>query len=179
MIQSILSKILQSDQFSNLMQNEALMKLVLGALEASMNLKGKLDETSAQILQKFSLVHQSEVDVIQAQVSDLESQVESLKNQIQVLIKEKQASQQIIADLKAQQEKLAQISAPTSTQTETQEEFDSVGDGSVDESEVVEVKWNAKMNKTDLLKAAELLGITGLSQESKKQEIIDALKNKQ
>jgi hypothetical protein len=120
MLQSLLSKVLQSEQFSNLMQNEALMKVVLSALETSVQLKGTIDQQTKKVLEAFSLVHKSEVELLDAQIKDLESQVESLKNQVQVLIKEKLAAQAATKDALAQVNKLNEAKAKAeAAKTET------------------------------------------------------------
>jgi hypothetical protein len=167
MLQSLLSKVLQSEQFSNLMQNEALMKVVLSALETSVQLKGTIDQQTKKVLEAFSLVHKSEVELLDAQIKDLESQVESLKNQVQVLIKEKLAAQAATKDALAQVNKLSEVKAEaTKADQSTQKQ---------EKSSTVGIKWNSKMNKAELLEIAGKLKIEGLSEASTRQVILDAL----
>ena len=184
MLQSLLSKVLQSDQFSNLMQNEALMKVVLSALETSVQIKGTIDQQTKKVLEAFSLVHKSEVELLDAQIKDLESQVESLKNQVQVLIKEKLAAQAATKDALAQVNKLNEAKAKAeavkaeAVKAETAKVETAKADQSTQKqakSSTVGIKWNSKMNKAELLEIAGKLKIEGLSEASTRQVILDAL----
>ncbi len=192
MLQSLLSKVLQSEQFSNLMQNEALMKVVLSALETSVQLKGTIDQQTKKVLEAFSLVHKSEVELLDAQIKDLESQVESLKTQVQVLIKEKLAAQAATKDALAQVHALSEAKAKAETpktpkvktpKVETPKvETPKVETPKVDQSTQKQakssnpgIKWNSKMNKAELLEIAGKLKIEGLSESSTRQVILDAL----
>ena len=194
MLQSLLSKVLQSEQFSNLMQNEALMKVVLSALETSVQLKGTIDQQTKKVLEAFSLVHKSEVELLDAQIKDLESQVESLKNQVQVLIKEKLAAQAATKDALAQVNKLNEAKAKAeavkaeavkaeavkaeAVKAETAKVETAKADQSTQKqakSSTVGIKWNSKMNKAELLEIAGKLKIEGLSEASTRQVILDAL----
>jgi archaellum component FlaC len=197
MLQSLLSKVLQSEQFSNLMQNEALMKVVLSALETSVQLKGTIDQQTKKVLEAFSLVHKSEVELLDAQIKDLESQVESLKNQVQVLIKEKLAAQAATKDALAQVHALNEAKAKVETLKTPKVETPKVETPKVETPKVEKpkvetpkadqstqkqakpsnpgIKWNSKMNKAELLEIAGKLKIEGLSETSTRQVILDAL----
>ena len=180
MLQSLLSKVLQSEQFSNLMQNEALMKVVLSALETSVQLKGTIDQQTKKVLEAFSLVHKSEVELLDAQIKDLESQVESLKNQVQVLIKEKLAAQAATKDALAQVHALSEAKAetPKTPKVETPKVETPKADQSTQKQAKPSnpgIKWNSKMNKAELLEIAGKLKIEGLSETSTRQVILDAL----